>query len=212
MFTLNHKVSFFIVILLFSGCKSPEILKDGTSKIDISNSETLPSRTPILSKKPLSQIDLNEIKHISPKGRAQDGRLEDEKFNELPIANDLLAHGKDSIPFLIGKLDNETEMSRGVMSFWYQVYVGDIALVILQDFFTKEDEQTSTIEGFGWDEFLERGDDKNSMGEEILRKYIKKHGRKNIKARWQKMWDKNKENIYWDETCKCFQIKKSENE
>jgi len=128
------------------------------------------------------------------------------------FVNDLLAHGKDSIPFLIGKLDDETEIDRSVISFWYKVYIGDIALIILSDFFTNDDGKTSTIQGFGWDDFLERGNDKDSMGEAILRNYIKKHGRKNIKARWQKVWDENKENIYWDETNKCFKIKKSDNE
>lgn len=46
------------------------------------------------------------------------------------------------------------------------------------------------------------------MGEEILRRYIKKHGRKNIQKRWQKMWDENKENVFWDETERCFKLKK----
>jgi hypothetical protein len=207
MKTLNYKASFFIIIiLLLSGCNSSEI-----PKVEISNTETLPTQTPVLPEKALSKIDLTEIKHIAPKGRAQDGGLQDEEFNELPIVNDLLAHGKDSIPFLIDKLDDETEIDRHVINYWYRVYVGDIALIILNDFFTSEDGLSSTIQGFGWDEFLERGNDKDSTGEAILRKYILKHGRKKIKARWQKVWDENKENIYWDETCKCFQIKKSEN-
>jgi len=203
MKSLNYKVSLFIIIIfLLSGCNTAEI-----SKVD-----TLLAQTPALPKIDLSKIDLTEIKHIAPKGRAQDGGLQDIEFNELPIVNDLLAHGKDSIPFLIGKLDDETEIDRSVISFWYKVYIGDIALIILSDFFTNDDGKTSTIQRFGWDDFLERGNDKDSMGEAILRNYIKKHGRKNIKARWQKVWDENKENIYWDETNKCFKIKKSDNE
>jgi hypothetical protein len=200
---LNYKVLFFIIIiLLLSGCKTSEIPRAEISKAEIS-----PSQTPVLPKKALSQIDLTEIKHTTPRGRAQDGGLLDEEFNELSIVNDLLAHGKDSIPFLISKLDDETEMDNRAINFWYRVYVGDIALIILSGFFS-EDEITSTIPGFGWDEFLERGNDKDSMSEAILRKYIKKHGRKNIKARWQKMWEQNKENIYWDETNKCFRLKR----
>jgi len=200
MKTLNYKVSLFIIIFLLSGCTTAEISK----------ADRLPTQTHVLPKTDLSKIDLTEIKHIAPKGRAQDGGLQDKEFNELPIVNDLLAHGKDSIPFLIGKLDDETEIDRHVISFWYEAYVGDIALIILNDFFTGEDGITSTIQGFGWDEFLERGNDKDSMGEAILRKYIKKHGRKNIKARWQKVWDENKENIYWDDTERCFKVSNSE--
>jgi hypothetical protein len=206
MSILDYRVSFFIVILFFLGCKSPEIPEAETPKTEISNSEALSSRTPIWPKKTFGQIDLTEIKHIA-KGRAQSGTVQDEKFNELSIVNDLLAHGRDSIPFLISKLDDETKMDGSVIDFWYRSYVGDIALVISQDFFTKEDEMTSTIQGFGWDEFLERGNDKDSTGEAILRKYIKKQGRKKIKERWQKMWEQNKENIYWDDTERCFNLK-----
>ena len=148
------------------------------------------------------------IKHIAPKGRAQDDALEDENFNELTLADDLLAHGKDSIPFLIGKLNDETEMKRGPVDFLYNVYVGDVALIILNDFFTENDGKTSTIPRFSWDEFLERGNDKNSMGIDILRNYIEKHGRKNIQDRWQKMWKENKENIFWDKAERCFKLGK----
>ncbi len=91
------------------------------------------SQTPVLPKKALSQIDLTEIKHIKPKGIAQDGGLKDEEFNELPIVNDLLTHGKDSIPFLIGKLDDETEIDRHLINYWYKVYVSDIVCVLLSD-------------------------------------------------------------------------------
>ncbi len=159
-------------------------------------------------KRSLSEIDLTTIKHIAPKGRAQDDALEDENFNELTLADDLLAHGKDSIPFLIGKLNDETEMKRGPVDFLYNVYVGDVALIILNDFFTENDGKTSTIPGFSWDEFLERGNDKNSMGIDILRNYIEKHGRKNIQDRWQKMWKENKENIFWDKAERCFKLGK----
>ncbi len=184
-------------LFLLSGCNTVETIK----------ADELPIPTPSVVKKDLKNIDLTTIKHIAPKGRAQDESLEGENFVELPIADDLLAHGKDSIPFLISKLDDETEMKRRTIDFWYEVHVGDVALIILNDFFTKDDGLTSTIKGFGWDEFLERGNDKDSMGEQILRNYIDKHGRKHIKKRWQKMWDENKENIYWDETEKCFKIK-----
>lgn len=199
---LNYKSNFLIsVLLLLTSC----------NKISESRVDSIPN--PIsqtsLPKKKIANIDLTTIKHIEPKGRVQDGSLEGENFVKLTIADDLLAYKKDCIPFLISKLDDETEMKRGTVDFWYQVYVGDIALIILTNFFTKTDEKTSTIPGFAWDEFLERGNDKDSMGEEILRRYIKKHGRKNIKERWQKMWEVNKENIYWNETEKCFDVKRA---
>lgn len=189
---------FLALILLLSGC--------GT--INTTKADSLPTPQTKPTKRALNEIDLTTIKHIQPKGRAQDDSLQDENFKELPLADDLLAHGKDSIPFLIAKLDDETRLDRRIINYWYEVYTADIALIILNDFFTKNDGTTSTIDGFSWDDFLERGDDKDSMGEEILRRYIEKHGRKTIKARWQKMWDANKANIFWDETEQCFTLKK----
>lgn len=190
-------VNLFLLTFLFSGC----------ANIEISKADNLPKPTPVLTKKDLNDTDLTSIKHIAPKGRAQEESLEGENFVKLSIADDLLAHGKDCIPFLINRLDDETKMNRGTIDFWYEVYVGDVALIILTDFFTKNDGSTSTISGFGWDEFLERGNDKDSMSEAILRKYVKKHGRKYIKQRWQKLWDDNKKNIIWDETERCFKLK-----
>lgn len=195
---------FLIVIWSFSGCSAV-----GISKADNFSPATPP--TPASSKKKLAEIDLTRIKHIAPKGRAQeDDNLTDENFNKLSVADDLLAHGTDSIPFLIEKLDDERQVEGRVINFWREVYVADIALIILMDFFTADDGVSPTVKGFSWDEFLERGADKNATGEEILRRYIEKHGRKAIKARWRKMWDENRENIFWDETERCFKIKKDD--
>lgn len=208
MKTLNYKVPFFIIIiLLLLSCSSSEISNTEFPKTEISKAETSVFKTPILPKKDLSQIDLSELERIAPKGRVQD-----KEYNQLPIIDDLIANEKDQIPYLIGKLDNETKIKHHVLDYWYEVSVGDVALVVLGDFFTDASWQNTTISDVGWDDFLERGEDKDSTGEAILRKYIKKHGRKKIKERWQKMWEQNKEYIYWDETDKCFRIKKIENE
>lgn len=199
MSNLKYETAFLIIVFL-TGCNTVEVSKAGSFP------SPHPTQT-VLQKKPLSEIDLTEIKHKA-KSRAQDDGLEGENFVELSIADDLLAHGKDSIPFLISKLDDETEMKRGTVDFWYNVYVGDVALIILNDFFTKKDGIASTIPGFSWDEFLERGNDKKSMSIDILRNYIEKHGRKGIQDRWQKMWDENKDKIYWNETEGCFDLRK----
>jgi hypothetical protein len=186
MMSMPLKITFFVLAFFFTvGCKVTQVSK----------ADSRPPSPPIISpKKALAEIDLKTIKHIAPEGRAQDGSLEDEKFNRLSIADDLIAHGKDSIPFLIGKLEDETEMERQTHDYWYKVYVGDVALIILGDLFTKNDGLTSTMPGFGWDEFLERGE---------------KHRRKTIRARWQKMWDENRENIVWDDAERCFKLQNS---
>lgn len=187
-----------LCIFLISGCNN----------VNVTRADSFP-KSPTKSSPPtidLNKIDFTTIKHTVPQGRVQDGGFEDENFNKLSITDDLLAHGKDSIPFLIEKLTDETKMERRAMDYWYDVYVGDMALVTLNSFFTESDGLTSTIPGFGWDEFLERGKDKHLMGEQILRRYIKKHGRKNIQERWQKMWDENKDKIYWNEAENCFDL------
>jgi len=155
-----------------------------------------------IAKPPLELVDISKLPVLS-KGRFQDGDTALGEPNQ--VAKDLVANGKAAIPFLIAKLEDETEMDSRVINFWYQLYVGDMAHIILTDLFTDKSGLHSTIPGFEWDEFLERGGDRSLIGEEVLRRYIRKHGRKSIKQRWQKMWEQNKENIYWDEKCFCFQ-------
>ncbi len=60
---------------------------------------------------------------IAPKSRVQD-----RDYNQLPVVEQLIAHGKESIPFLISKLDDETKIVGHVIDYWNQVYVGDVAL------------------------------------------------------------------------------------
>ena len=64
------------------------------STFELSKADGLQILKPVLPKKPLADIDLTTIKHITPKGRARDVTLADENFNTLSIADDLLAHGK----------------------------------------------------------------------------------------------------------------------
>ena len=74
-------------------------------------------------------------------------------YNNLPIVSTLIAHGKESIPYLISKLDDDTKIEGHVIDYWSEVRVGDVALVILTDFFTDGSWQHTTIPGVSWDEF-----------------------------------------------------------
>jgi hypothetical protein len=150
----------------------------------------------------LSQIDLTQIGHLTPKGRVQDG-----DYNRLPVIEQLIAHDKDSIPFLISKLEDETKIEGHIIDYWYQVCVGDVALVILVDFFLDSNWERSSIEGMNWDAFLERGANKDITGEEVLRNYIERHGRKRIKERWLQAWEKYQERIYWDGQERNFKLR-----
>jgi hypothetical protein len=73
------------------------------------------SATPAASATPiraLSEIDLTKIGHVAPKGRVQD-----KEYNQLEVIEQLLAHGKESIPFLITRLDDQRVINGPVFDF-----------------------------------------------------------------------------------------------
>jgi hypothetical protein len=157
-------------------------------------------------------IDLTTIKRIESKGRVQD-----HDYNEIPVVDQLIALGPACIPLLIQGLEDQTvvvgrgmsgnESDRPVIAFWSETTVGDLALVILTDLFTDSTWEKTTIPGVGWNEFLDRKD-KNLTGEQVLREFIEKHGRKGLKAKWHKIWELNRDKIYWDKTERCFKVRK----
>jgi hypothetical protein len=151
-----------------------------------------------------SQPNLAKIGHISPKGRVQD-----RDYNSLPIVDELLAQGTKSIPYLIRKLDDETEVQGVVIDYWSEVTVADIALLILTDFFTDSTWQKTTIPGISWDDFLERGERKSLTAEKLLRSYIVQHGRKNILEKWTTIWSRYQHSIMWDASERCFRVRPS---
>ena len=149
-----------------------------------------------------STIDLAQIGHINSKGRVQD--LE---YNHLEIIDRLIEGGKESIPFLISQLESEKKVQGQVLDLWYKVTVGDLAFAILMDFFTDPTWTKSTITGLTWKEFLEVKKGSTDSAESQLRDYLSKHGRRQIKAKWQRVWEQNKERLYWDENDRCFKLK-----
>jgi hypothetical protein len=152
-----------------------------------------------IARSPLTEIDLATVGAIAPKGRVQDA-----EYNHLPLVDQLIAHGRESIPYLISKLDDETKIEGYVVDFWNEVRVADVALIILTDFFTDHTWQNTTVPGVGWDQFLKRGANSSITAEQVLRNYISKHGRSKIKERWQQIWEKYRDQIGWDETERCF--------
>jgi hypothetical protein len=85
-------------LLVFAGCSitsAPAPVKNGTAEQSPSNVSTVP----------LNKIDLARIGAVAPKGRVQD-----KDYHHLPVVENLIAHGTEAIPFLIGKLDDETRI------------------------------------------------------------------------------------------------------
>jgi len=149
----------------------------------------------------LSKIDLTKITRFAPKGRVQNQNL-----IKVQLVDDLIKAGKPAVPWLIEQLEDETVIEQHVMDYWYNVSVGDVSLILLFNLFQGRDGKP-TINGFGWDEFLERANE-NQTGEQVLRVYIEKNGRSKIKERWQQMWDQNKDSIFWDKETKSFRLNK----
>ena len=157
---------------------------------------------PQVKARQISPIDLAKIGHINSKGRVQD--LE---YNRLGVIDRLIGGGKESIPFLISQLESEKKVQGEVLDMWYKVTVGDLAFCILMDFFTDPTWTKPTITGLTWEEFLEVEKGSDQAAEYKLRSYISKHGRRQIKAKWQKVWEQNRERLYWDENDRCFKLK-----
>jgi hypothetical protein len=156
------------------------------------------------TKKPLSAIDISEIDQITSKGRVQD-----KDYNELEVVDDLIANGKDSIPFLISKLEDRTVIRRRVIDYWPgSVTVGDLAFVILSDFTEDHTWTKTTIPGADLDSLLGPSDP-DTPGLERLSRFVEKHGRKPIRQKWQKIWSTYKDRIVWDEQERCFKVQES---
>ena len=76
-------------------------------------------------------VDLRKIKDVAPKGRVQD-----KYYNQnLPEIDAIIAIGNSSIPFLLNKIEDETVIDNHVFDYWPSVHVGDVAIVILTNFF-----------------------------------------------------------------------------
>jgi hypothetical protein len=161
--------------------------------------QTVASATP--KPKPLSDLDLTKICNLAPKGRAQD--LD---YNNSEVINDLIANGKDSIPFLISKLEDRTLMPCNVEDYWPQMTVGDVAFIVLTDFSTDYAWEKATIPGTDWDQFFEAKYDRQMTGSDYYYQQIRRHGRPWVRARWQKIWDTYKDRIVWDEKERSFKV------
>ena len=152
-------------------------------------------------KRPVSDIDLSQIGHIASKGRVQD-----KDYNNLAVIDELIAAGKDSIPFLISKLEDEAVIDHHVLDYWPgPATVGDVAFVILMDFTTDTSWTRNTVPGTDPESLLGKYDP-NLPGVERLSRFVEKHGRKPIRQKWERVWAEHKDQIVWDERERCFKV------
>ena len=173
-----------------------------TRRVSYSETTVVPIATkPTAKSKSLSEIDLSKIGHIAPKGRVQD-----KEYNNPEIVDELIRHGKESIPFLIGKLDDQTVIENSILDYWPKIKVGDVAFLILSDFSTDSTWKKETIPGGNWDNFFGTKPNGDKSAAEFYYGQIEKHERGWVKARWEKIWDKYRDQIVWDEQERCFKV------
>jgi hypothetical protein len=150
-------------------------------------------------------IDLSKIDHFCPKGRVQD-RVGNP---HLPVVDLLIEKGTNSIPLLIEMLDDDKAIEHQIIDYWSGNSVGDIALVILTDFTTDSSWTASTIDGTSWNELLGSKPNPDILLPVYyqLQDFKLKHGSKEIKRRWQKIWSEHGQQIYWDPKERCFKLR-----
>jgi hypothetical protein len=144
-------------------------------------------------------VDLRRIGHVAPAGRVQDKDLNP----HLTVVDQLVAAGPGAIPFLVSKLEDGTPVPGHVFDYWVDVRVGDIALVILVDFFMKRDFKTMTVPTLDWYVLLERGDP-NKPDAELLANYVARHGRRELRQKVERLLEPYAGRFVWDPTELCF--------
>ena len=143
-------------------------------------------------------LDLAQIGHLAPKGRVQD-----KAYNpQLPIVDRLIAIGPSAIPFLVSELEDDSEIEGPVFDYWPRVTVGDVALVLLVDFFTMPD-GTTTVAGLSWDNLLERRS-KDEAAWDVLARFVREHGRAGLRRKVNGILKLNQAHYAWDPKDLCF--------
>jgi hypothetical protein len=132
------------------------------------------------------------------------GRLQDES-GEAELTR-IIAAGPKAIPVLIKMLTDArmAKTAEPLICYWPGMAIGDIAFCLLSDLFTDES-GSKTMPGSAWNDLL--GTDEHSAAWEQLHGYIGKHGRAALQAKWQRLWNKYKGQIFWDPSQRCFRLK-----
>lgn len=184
-----------IGLILFLGvalaaCASMKRVDEKKKRLD---DEDLKLRSLVVERKPISEIDLSKIRHIAAKGRVQD-----RDYNELEVVDQLLLHDyRESFPYLVEKLDDETEIKPPPLDYWQKVTVGDVALVILTDFMTSPTGKVNA--GASWEELFGAKKDPNITAEQYLRTQLAAHGRGWLKEKWRKILIDYRGRLFWDD-------------
>lgn len=127
-----------------------------------------------------SEIDLRSIDHLAPKGRVQD-----KQYNrDLPVIDQLVSKRAEALPLLVSMLDDQTVVGDSVLDYWGEDCVGDLAHIILVDFFSDAAHEPTIPKAtllLG-----QRLDGVRSAADQ-WRELVSKRGRTYIKHHWQNL-------------------------
>ena len=152
---------------------------------------------------PRNEPDLLAIRPLVAKGRAQDTL----DIMPNPVVEDLLARGTEAIPYLIGRLESERRYPGPVLPYWPEVREGDVALVLLSDFFLDPSFTKSTLPELCWDSVIPPDRTGDAPASQRLHALVAQHGRGGLRSKWEAAWREHREDIYWDERGRFFRVR-----
>ena len=122
------------------------------------------------------------------------GRLQDFPSK---VMDQIVAGGPKSIPVLIGMITDvrRTKTTEPIICYWGDMAIGDVAFCLLADLFSDARSGKTTMEGADWTDLL--GPRDNLSAATQLDRYIRKHGRKSLQVKWQRLWDKYGDRMFW---------------
>lgn len=137
------------------------------------------------------------------------GKMRWQENPQTPFERRIFQLRENAIPLLIGCLADERETKRPVWDLWHRTTVGMIAFSTLCDLF-EDAEKGYTWKGvITWHDLHSEPPKVHYSGDAFWQNYLEHHGPRSIQQSWQKAWTENKHRIYWDESAKCFRLKKT---
>jgi hypothetical protein len=158
------------------------------------------------------QFDLSKI------GMVVDGEqiCEDVgRIQDFPskVMDQIIAAGPQSVPVLITMIGDArmAKTREPIICYWGGMAMSDIAFCLLNDLFTETGGSAiggrPTLPGAGYEMLGPPGD---LPAWEQLHRYIREHSRAALQARWQALWDKYKDQMFWDPQERCFKLRASQ--
>ena len=119
----------------------------------------------------------------------------------------VLRFGTNAVPLLIACLTDERRTKYHVWDYWPEPEVRDVAFSILCDLFSDPTGQPTLGGVIMWPDVQAESPDQAAWIAWGI--YNDKHGRQYVQQVWLKAWVENKSRIYWDDSTRCFKLKRA---